>query len=131
VPESLPFEVLPLKGPLTATELLIVFTVFPPPELVVPCVTETELVCSCLPEPGAREPVTQIRCQERFIQQIPQLDYPNGSMCKASFGNGLTHALACNNRLQRGRINLNSRSSYFSTCTGAVPSGNILDFTLG
>jgi hypothetical protein len=53
VPESFPLGVLPLKGPLTETELLIVFTEFPPPELVVLCVTETEFACCCLPESGS------------------------------------------------------------------------------
>ena len=57
--------------------------------------------------------------------------YPMGGLRKASLGNGLTETLVFNNRLQPCRMNVNSTSSYFSYCTDATPSGNILDLTFG
>lgn len=57
--------------------------------------------------------------------------YANGAIREASFGNGLTETVALNSRLQPCRINVNSSGAYFSTCTDAVPSGNLLDFTMG
>ena len=62
----------------------------------------------------------------------PSVGYwPAGEMRKASFGNGLGETLAYNSRLQPCRVNVNSTSGYFSHCTDAVPSGNLLDFTIG
>jgi YD repeat-containing protein len=57
--------------------------------------------------------------------------YPSGDLRKASFGNGLTQSLALNSQLQPCRVNVNSSSAYFSSCADAVPSGNVLDFTVG
>ena len=57
--------------------------------------------------------------------------YPNGGVREALFGNGLTETLALNNRMQPCRANVNSSASYFSHCTDGVPSGNVLDFTVG
>jgi hypothetical protein len=57
--------------------------------------------------------------------------YPNGAVRKALLGNGLTETLALNNRLQPCRLNVNSSATNYSTCTDAVPSGNVLDFTVG
>jgi RHS repeat-associated protein len=57
--------------------------------------------------------------------------WATGSVRKASFGNNLTETLALNNRLQPCRMNVNSAGAYFSTCTDATPSGNILDLTVG
>lgn len=57
--------------------------------------------------------------------------YPNGSLRKLTYGNGLTETAAFNNRLQLCRSNLNSSSTSFSTCTDAIPSGSVQDFTYG
>jgi hypothetical protein len=46
-------------------------------------------------------------------------------------GNGLTETSSFNNRLQPCRVNVNSTAAYFSNCTSATPSGNVLDFTMG
>jgi RHS repeat-associated protein len=55
--------------------------------------------------------------------------YPNRSLRKATFGNALTETQALNNRLQPCRVEVNSTASYFSQCTDATPSGNMLEFT--
>jgi RHS repeat-associated protein len=57
--------------------------------------------------------------------------YPNGTIRKVTLGNGLTETAANNNRLQPCRMNVNSTGGYYSQCTDAAPSGNVLDFTYG
>jgi RHS repeat-associated protein len=57
--------------------------------------------------------------------------YPPGEIRKAAFGNNLTETSSFNNRLQPCRVNVNSTAAYFSNCTSATPSGNVLDFTMG
>jgi RHS repeat-associated protein len=57
--------------------------------------------------------------------------YPPGLVREAQFGNGLTETLAYKSRLQPCRMNLNSSAGYYSTCSDTVPSGNVLDFTVG
>ena len=57
--------------------------------------------------------------------------FPMGGLRKALLGNGLTETMAFNNRLQPCRMNINSSGAYYSTCTDAGPSGNVLDFTIG
>lgn len=52
---------------------------------------------------------------------------PDGSIRKATFGNGLTETHAYNQRFQPCRSNYNSSGTYLSTCNDAIPSGNILD----
>src|SRR5215472_6401912 len=47
------------------------------------------------------------------------------------FGNGLTETYAFNGRLQPCRMNVNSSGTLVTSCTQTLPSGNILDLTLG
>jgi RHS repeat-associated protein len=49
----------------------------------------------------------------------------------ATLGNGLTGTSAYNGLLQPCRINVNSSAAVLSSCTAGVPSGNVLDLTLG
>jgi RHS repeat-associated protein len=49
----------------------------------------------------------------------------------ATLGNGLTKTSAYNGLLQRCRVNLNSSGTALSSCTVAVPSGNVLDLNYG
>jgi hypothetical protein len=61
------------------TELLIVFTEFPPPELVVLCVTETELDRSCPPDSGsgAGREGTMGACDGLWVQrEVPEKTRP-------------------------------------------------------
>jgi RHS repeat-associated protein len=53
--------------------------------------------------------------------------FPNGSMRKATFGNGITETHAYNQRFQLCRSNFNSSGAYLSTCGDAIPPGNVLD----
>jgi RHS repeat-associated protein len=53
------------------------------------------------------------------------------SLTAAALGNGLTGTAAYNGVLQPCRINVNSSGAVLSSCTAAVPSGNVLDLTLG
>ncbi len=57
--------------------------------------------------------------------------YPHGALRKMTYGNGLTGTTAFNNAFQPCRISLNSSATALSTCTDAVPSGNLLDFAYG
>jgi RHS repeat-associated protein len=57
--------------------------------------------------------------------------YPAGELRKIAYGNGLTGATAFNKDLQPCRINLNSSATTLSTCTDAIPSGNLLDHNYG
>jgi RHS repeat-associated protein len=57
--------------------------------------------------------------------------YPSGTIQKVTLGNGLTETSAYNNRLQPCRMNVNYTGGYYSQCTDAAPSGNVLDFTYG
>jgi RHS repeat-associated protein len=57
--------------------------------------------------------------------------YPPGEVRDATLGNGLTETLAFNSRLQPCRVNVNSASAYYSTCTDSTLSGNVMDFTVG
>ncbi|MGB6481991.1 MAG: RHS repeat-associated core domain-containing protein [Candidatus Acidiferrales bacterium] len=52
---------------------------------------------------------------------------PIGAVTNTSYGNGLTETAAFNNRLQPCRVNANSSGTALSTCTAAIPSGNLLD----
>lgn len=52
---------------------------------------------------------------------------PIGAVTSTSYGNGLTETAAFNNRLQPCRVNANSSGTALSTCTAAIPSGNLLD----
>ncbi|MGC1657881.1 MAG: RHS repeat-associated core domain-containing protein, partial [Candidatus Acidiferrales bacterium] len=52
---------------------------------------------------------------------------PIGALTSTSYGNGLTETAAYNNRLQPCRVNANSSGATLSTCTAAIPSGNLLD----
>jgi RHS repeat-associated protein len=56
---------------------------------------------------------------------------PAGAMRWIAYGNGLTETTAFNNRLQPCRYNVNSSGALLSTCTDAVPSGNLQDFAYG
>jgi RHS repeat-associated protein len=49
----------------------------------------------------------------------------------ATLGNGLTGTSAYNGLLQPCRVNVNSSATVLSSCTAAVPSGNVLDLTFG
>jgi RHS repeat-associated protein len=53
------------------------------------------------------------------------------SITAGTLGNGLTRTSASNGRLQPCRLNLNSSGTVLSSCTAAVPSGNVLDLTFG
>jgi RHS repeat-associated protein len=57
--------------------------------------------------------------------------FPNGAIRKATLANGLTESAMYNSRLQPCRMEINSTAAYFTQCTGAAPSGNVLDFTYG
>jgi RHS repeat-associated protein len=57
--------------------------------------------------------------------------YPNGAIRKLTLGNGLTETASYNNRLQPCRMNVNSSGAYYTLCTDAVPTGNMLDFSYG
>jgi RHS repeat-associated protein len=57
--------------------------------------------------------------------------YPSGALRKVTLGNGRTETAAYNNRLQPCRMNVNSAGGYYSQCTDAAPSGNVLDFKYG
>jgi len=57
--------------------------------------------------------------------------FPNGSMRKATYGNGLMESSVLNNRLQPCRYNVNWSSTALSTCTTAIPSNNLQDFNYG
>ena len=54
--------------------------------------------------------------------------WPTGSLRKLVYGNGLTETIAYNRRMQFCRYNLNSSGAGLSTCTDAIPSGNLQDF---
>jgi RHS repeat-associated protein len=54
-----------------------------------------------------------------------------GAVRKATLANGLTETAMYNARLQPCRMETNSTGAYFSQCTDAVPSGNVLDFSYG
>jgi RHS repeat-associated protein len=56
---------------------------------------------------------------------------PAGAMRQITYGNGLTETAAFNNRLQPCRYNVNSSGALLSTCTDAIPSGNLQDFGYG
>src|SRR3984885_2147526 len=53
------------------------------------------------------------------------------SITAAALGNGLMETSAYNGRLQPCRLNLNSSGTALSSCTAAVPSGNVLDLNVG
>jgi RHS repeat-associated protein len=52
-----------------------------------------------------------------------------GEMHQALQGNGLTETWVYNNRHEPCRMDLNSSSTALTSCTAAVPSGSLLDFT--
>ena len=56
---------------------------------------------------------------------------PFDEATSTSYGNGLTEATAFNDRLQICRANMNSSGTALSTCTSAIPSGNLLDLNNG
>jgi RHS repeat-associated protein len=57
--------------------------------------------------------------------------WPTRAIRKISLGNGLTETAAYNTRLQPCQSDVNSSGSYFTSCTDAVPSGNVQDFSYG
>jgi len=54
-----------------------------------------------------------------------------GAPTVATLGNGLTEAAAFNGLVQPCRLNLNSSGTALSSCTAGVPSGNLLDLSMG
>jgi len=56
---------------------------------------------------------------------------PSGAITKMTYGNGLTETDVYNNRLQPCRLNINSSGAVLSSCTGALPSGNVQDYNYG
>ena len=61
----------------------------------------------------------------------PSLGYwPTGASRKVTLGNSLTEASVYNNRVQPCRINVNSSGALLSTCSDALPTGNVQDFTV-
>lgn len=57
--------------------------------------------------------------------------YPDGSPRKLTLGNGVTETYAMNDRLQPCRMNINTSATALGTCTDAIPSGSVQDFTYG
>jgi RHS repeat-associated protein len=57
--------------------------------------------------------------------------FPNGTLRKATFGNGLIQTNVLNPRLQPCRIATNSTGTPPTSCTDTTDTGNILDFTYG
>jgi RHS repeat-associated protein len=57
--------------------------------------------------------------------------WPNGAFKKATLGNGITETNVYDKRLQPCRINANSSGTLLTTCTAAVPTGNVLDLNTG
>jgi RHS repeat-associated protein len=55
--------------------------------------------------------------------------YPTGALRKVALANNLTDAAVYNNRLQPCRINVNSSGTLLSTCSDALPSGNVQDYS--
>lgn len=73
-----------------------------------------------------------LRPQARPLRAfIPETGIVNAdhlsTLRKATFGNGLTETHGYNQRFQPCRSNFNSSGTYLSTCTDAIPSGNVLD----
>jgi RHS repeat-associated protein len=56
---------------------------------------------------------------------------PTGAISGMLLGNGLSESSVYNYRLQPCRMNVNSAGTVLSTCSAAVPSGNVQDFTYG
>ncbi|HXX43309.1 MAG TPA: RHS repeat-associated core domain-containing protein [Candidatus Acidoferrales bacterium] len=54
-----------------------------------------------------------------------------GASVSSALGNGLTQTSAFNGLLQPCRINVNSSGTLLTTCGQSVPTGNVLDLTLG
>jgi len=57
--------------------------------------------------------------------------YPTGVLRKMALANNLTEAAVYNNRLQPCRISVNSSGALLSTCSDALPSGNVQDYSAG
>jgi len=57
--------------------------------------------------------------------------YPFGGIRNVALGNNLTNTAAFNNRLQPCRLNANSSGTALGTCTDAIPSGSVQDFSFG
>jgi len=53
------------------------------------------------------------------------------AVTKLTYGNGLTETRVYNNRLQPCRLNVNSAGTNLNSCTDALPSGNVQDFSYG
>jgi YD repeat-containing protein len=60
-----------------------------------------------------------------------QNHWPTGAIQKMTYGNGLTGTRAYDNRLQPCRVNVNSSATALTSCTGAIPSGNVMDLNAG
>jgi RHS repeat-associated protein len=56
--------------------------------------------------------------------------WPTGAIEKVTFGNNLAESAVYNNRVQPCRINVNSSGTLLSSCSDALPSGNVQDFRL-
>lgn len=54
-----------------------------------------------------------------------------GGTTSYALGNGLTETVAYNSLTQPCRMNANSSGTLLGSCTASVPSGNLLDLTLG
>jgi len=54
-----------------------------------------------------------------------------GATVSSTLGNSLTQSFAFNGLLQFCRMNVNSSATLVTTCGQSVPSGNVLDLTLG
>jgi YD repeat-containing protein len=57
--------------------------------------------------------------------------WPTGAIQKMTYGNGLTGTRAYDNRLQPCRVNVNSSATALQSCSGAIPSGNVMDLNAG
>jgi RHS repeat-associated protein len=57
--------------------------------------------------------------------------WSDGELRQTLQGNGLTETWAYNNRHEPCRMNLNSTATVLQSCSDALPSGNVLDYTYG
>ena len=54
--------------------------------------------------------------------------WPNGALRQTTLGNGLTESHVYDNRAQPCRINVNSSGTLLSSCSDALPTGNVQGF---
>jgi RHS repeat-associated protein len=57
--------------------------------------------------------------------------FPTGQIQEMTYGNGLAASYVFNSRLQPCRISFNSSAAVLTSCTAAIPSGNLVDFSYG